>query len=316
MGLSDEVVNVLIASCSVGTQKQYRAYLLKWQGFCTARNLKMSDVTIKDVLSFLCKLFNDGIGYSAVNTARSALSLVLPSIEGYSVGNHPLVTRFLKGVGKLKPPMPRYSYTWDVDLVFKLFDSWPSNKDLDLRQLTLKLASLLAIVTAQRVQSLNLIRISNIHTEGESIVIKISDNIKTSRPGGVQPCFKLPPYHQESICVVSVLKKYLDVTDSIRSCDTLFISHSKPHKAVSNQTISRWLKNVLEIAGIDINVFSSHSYRHASTSKAFINNCTIDTIFSQAGWSSRSKVFAKFYNRPVSCTGSSSEFVTAVCSRK
>ena len=245
LGLSNQVVNILVASCSLGTHKQYKSYLCKWQEYCTVNNLSSSNVTINDVLNFLCTVYTEGKGYSAVNTARSALSLILPSIDGHAVGTHPLVSRFVKGVGRLKPPKPRYNYTWDVDLVFKLFETWPSNNFLDLKQLTLKLVSLLAIVTAQRVQSLNLIKIDNIREEGDVIVIRIPDPIKTFRPGGIQPCFKLPPYHQESICVVRTLKHYLCITEKIRNGNQLFVSFSRPHRAASNQTLSRWLKDVL-----------------------------------------------------------------------
>jgi hypothetical protein len=57
--------------------------------------------------------------------------------------------------------------------------------------------------------------------------------------------------------------------------------------------------NVLEMAKVDISYFKGHSFRHASTSKAFSSGVKIDSIFRSAGWSSGSTAFAKFYNRPV-----------------
>ena len=57
-----------------------------------------------------------------------------------------------------------------------------------------------------------------------------------------------------------------------------------PHKAVSVQTISRWLKQCLELAGIDTAVYKGHSFRHASTSKAKSVGVSIDDIFLTGGW--------------------------------
>ena len=102
------------------------------------------------------------------------------------------------------------------------------------------------------------------------------------------------------ICVVEVLLEYLNRTSSIRnSCTSLWISFNKPHKAVGKETLSRWLKLGLSLAKVDTSVYSSHSFRHVSTSCAFQKGVNIDVIFSHAGWSPNSTVFARFYNRPV-----------------
>ena len=48
----------------------------------------------------------------------------------------------------------------------------------------------------------------------------------------------------------------------------LLISHIEPHREVKNCTISRWLKDMLNLSGIDTTQFKEHSTRSASTSKA------------------------------------------------
>ena len=47
----------------------------------------------------------------------------------------------------------------------------------------------------------------------------------------------------------------------------LLISHIEPHREVKNCTISRWLKDMLNLSGIDTTQFKGHT-RSASTSKA------------------------------------------------
>ena len=78
----------------------------------------------------------------------------------------------------------------------------------------------------------------------------------------------------------------------------LFISYTKPHKAVSPDTVSRWIKTTLVDAGIDTSKYSAHSTRSASTSAAKGNNISIPTIMKIAGWSQES-TFTKFYDKPV-----------------
>ena len=72
----------------------------------------------------------------------------------------------------------------------------------------------------------------------------------------------------------------------------------KPFKPVSKGNISRWVKQVLEQAGIDINKYSAHSSRAASTSSCKAKGLCLAMIMQSAGWSN-SCTFAKFYDKPV-----------------
>ena len=65
-----------------------------------------------------------------------------------------------------------------------------------------------------------------------------------------------------------------------------------------HDTVSRWIKNVFEKAGVNTKVFSAHSTRAAAASAAHSNNVPISTIVEAAGWS-RESTFQKFYDKPV-----------------
>ena len=77
-----------------------------------------------------------------------------------------------------------------------------------------------------------------------------------------------------------------------------FVACHRPYLAVSRSTISRWVKEVMAAAVVDIKIFTPHSLRAASTSTALRANLPIDTILSTAGWSSES-TFRQHYNIPV-----------------
>ena len=103
-----------MASWRSGTAKQYRTYLSRWESYCDERNIDKLQPGIENALDFLTELFHSGIGYSAINTARSALSTVIVMPDGSKFGEHPVVCRFLKGVFELRPSLPKYTEIWDV----------------------------------------------------------------------------------------------------------------------------------------------------------------------------------------------------------
>ena len=65
------------------------------------------------------------------------------------------------------------------------------------------------------------------------------------------------------------------------------------------QTISRWIKYVLQSSGVDTSLYIAHSVRHAATSKTFKKGISLDIIKSTGGWTKSSSVFANFYNKPI-----------------
>ena len=77
-----------------------------------------------------------------------------------------------------------------------------------------------------------------------------------------------------------------------------FSVFSRPHKAESVNTVSRWIRTVMKESGIDVNRFSAYSTRAASTSAVQKAGLPVDHILSAAGWSSI-KTFATFYNKPI-----------------
>lgn len=257
----------------------------------------MYEASIPEVISFLTSCYYEGAQYGTLNTYRSALALLL----GRKISNDDSIKRLFKGFFRLKPPLPKYVVTWDPNIVLDFLEKLCPNDSIPLEHLTKKTVTLIALVTAHRVQTISKIRVQNIEMCTQGLNIKIPDLIKTSRPGALQPSLSIPYFRQrKNICPADALLSYLRRTQELRSnCDSLFISFRAPHKAVTSQTISRWIKYTLSESGIDTSIFTAHSTRHASTSAAHRLGISIDLIRRTAGWSGNSDVFAKFYNRIV-----------------
>lgn len=159
----------------------------------------------------------------------------------------------------------------------------------------MKLVALLALTTAQRVQTLNCLKISFLSDFGDYVVFTIDELTKTSKPGKKLQKVKIDKFVDSRICVIHTMNFYLTKTSKIRKSDRILISY-KTFKEVSTSTLSRWLKGVLFLSGIDTNVFSAHSYRGASTSQAFASGMSLKDVMETANWKN-AKTFHTFYHR-------------------
>ena len=83
----------------------------------------------------------------------------------------------------------------------------------------------------------------------------------------------------DKLCVVAVLKEYLHRMKEIRGNEhKLLLSYQKPYKSISKDTLARWLRDVLNRAGVDTQQFGAHSTRAASTSAALSCGVPVDVL--------------------------------------
>ena len=309
-GLSEDTTEILLRSWSEGTSKQYIGYVKKWLQFCGEKAHSPIHPSVAVVLDFLTELFHkDKLGYSALNTARSALSAFV-KVEGVPVGQHELVIRFMKGAFKIRPALPRYNVTWDVSSVLGYLKSLAPARTLSLLKLSQKLAMLLLLLSGQRGQVLPLLDIRNMDLNDSRVKFSVGDLVKQSKPGHHMGQIVIMAFAPDRrLCIVTVLKAYLAKTADIRGDETrLLLTTIKPYKAAARDTISRWIKQVMSDAGIDVGQFAPHSTRSAATSCAKRVQVPLDSILRTAGWKKQC-VFRKYYDKPVS---DESKFSTAI----
>lgn len=154
-------------------------------------------------MKFLTFRFNQGVAYGTLNSERSAINLLSP----VDLGNNPLISRFFKGIFKIRPMKPKYDTIRNSETLLKWAEALEPLQSLDLKSHTMKLVSLLALATAHRVQTLSLVKINNIAISEGGLKIRITDQIKTTRVGATQPCFNLPFLNErKGVCVARVLK--------------------------------------------------------------------------------------------------------------
>ena len=281
------------------TKQLYTTYLKKWAVFCVSHGVSLLQPKLPEACRFLRLLAEGGLGYGAVNAARSALSAILGDFEGRPFGKHPIVCWLVKGVYERKPPQPRYASFWDVNKVLDMFKTWGRNPQLSLKKLTLKLVLLLLLVTSQRGQTIHLLNLDGLELH-ETAVFKLQRLLKHNRLGDPLSVLVLKPFDQcYRLCVVRALKEYLKRTKSLRKgASQLLISFRPPHKPISRDTLSRWVLTSMSMAGIDIKRFKSHSTRGASTSAAKRLGVSVNLILKHAGWKKEDS-FATYYNKDI-----------------
>lgn len=157
-GFYEKAINIVLQSWRLSSQNQYDAHINKWLLFCTQRQANQICPGMSVAVEFLTNVYEEGLSYSSITSARCALSAIIDTSDSVhrTFGEHPDVKRFMKGIFQSRPPLPRYSKTWDFNSVLQYISSMGDSQDLSLKDLTLKLTMLVALTTAQRGQSLHL----------------------------------------------------------------------------------------------------------------------------------------------------------------
>ncbi|XP_043482415.1 uncharacterized protein LOC122511321 [Leptopilina heterotoma] len=260
-GVPEASIPTTLQSLASSTIKQYNKPLRLWWSYCKTRNLSMFKASVSEAIDFLTSVSKSIKTYGTLNTYRSAVSLVL----NHDLGNNPIVKRFCKGFSVEKPSRAKYEDIWDPDVVLRYLSDLGPNSELSLEQLSKKLVTLMALSTAQRLQTLSKINLENIKVCDDAIKIYIPDRLKTTRVGKNQP---LP-----------------------EGVDSLLLTYKKPYQPASSQTLSRWLKEIMSMSGIDVSTFAGYSAKHAAVSAAKRKGLSIENIRAAAGWSHKSNVF-------------------------
>ena len=278
------------------SRKKYEIYLKQWQIFCD--NRKIDTVTVVDVVNFLSELFDKGLSYSSIKAAKSALGQVVVIAPYKTLGDHPMIMKFMKGVYNLNPPKTKLGFVWDVKNLFDYFEKMPSYEAITDVDLSCKTLLLLLLLGGQRINTIFNFRVDEMIINNVSVTFAPSSTLKHSRQNRKGDIFEYRSYQNPKLCVVSALKAYLArrnnrVSNSIKE---LFITYKKPYRPASIDTLRRWVKNTLNKAGI-FN-FSAHSCRSAATSKAKLMNVDLEEILRKACWSNV-RTFEKHYKKNI-----------------
>ncbi len=158
-GLSTEVVETIFQSRAPSTRKLYG---LKWRLFTGDHQLDPVNCPVGTVLEFLQAWFSAGLSHSTLRVYVAAIASYHAPMGGQSVGKDPLITRFLRGVMRLRPRLRSRVPPWDLAVVVEALCKPPFEpiEEVSERLLTLKTVLLLAISSLKRVGDLQALSVA------------------------------------------------------------------------------------------------------------------------------------------------------------
>ena len=107
-------------------------------------------------------MHRNGCLYSGLCAARSGLSSLI-TIKGYlKLSDHPLISRYLKGIYNRHPPLLKYVDIWDLILLLKSYEQKENKDCLEFKKLFKKTVMLFIILGACRKQALFVLSVNNI----------------------------------------------------------------------------------------------------------------------------------------------------------
>ena len=96
----------------------------------------------------------------------------------------------------------------------------------------------------------------------------------------------------------NVMNILLDFPNTCYNACRLIITHGKPHHYASCDMLSRCVTEELQLTGIDVNVFNTHSCRAASVGKARQKRISLNDIFKTGCWS-KEHMPKRFYSKGI-----------------
>ena len=187
-------------------------------------------------------------------TLRSAISAFHDPIETIRVGSHPRASALMSGMFNKRLPQPKYPFIWDVETVLDFLRELPGNDLLSDKLLTPKVSMLLSLLSASRVSEITNLRMDYLTKHSSFYTFAIAHLTKTYRrskkPHPILKFYNFPGDNKLGVC--KAIDSYLERRNVWGFEESqLLVSHIKPHKPVSPSTVSRWLGQVLAMAGIN-----------------------------------------------------------------
>ena len=291
-GFSNTAIELLLKSWRKSTLNQYLVYAKLWFRF-SSQGLTP---TVRNIIEFLVHLHSKGFNQKQIRQARSAVA-ILSDVD--QIGKHPDIKRIIKGMFEDKPQYPIYTSVWNVNTLFNYLRSIPHQRDLSLEMLSKKVAILICLLAGgQRSQTVHTIKATDILVNADKCIIPIYDTIKQSKEGKHMKPLEFKVYTEDKLCVVQNLTCYLEKTRQIRTASALFLSYQKPYHPVSKDTVRRWVNDMMNKSGIDMNKYVTHSCRAAASSYAHKRKIPLKKIMDSCGWTSES-TFANHYRKKI-----------------
>ena len=301
-GLSTRTQFIIQSSWAQGTKSVYGLGFRYYCEFCKKHNLDPFAPDPVNLLNFLTYYFEiKKSEFRTLNCYRSAISSTLgpDPRTGFPVGQDPLVSRFFKGVRRLRPPKSKLFPTWSVSAVLRHLKTLGDSKSLNLSTLLKKTCFLVALVCCKRPACLhNMQKVQGYWELSMSGLRCQTLGLSKTEVHNVAPPIIIEPFNEDpALCPVYHLVRLDKKLDKLRGKDVVrfWLSSKKPHKPVSTQTICKWLSSIITESGAVSG--TARDVRSAGSSTALQSGMDLGKILQAADWR-RVSTFQRHYFKP------------------
>ena len=230
--------DIINASLRKSTCQKYLYYQERWKEYCAEKNIVYDSPTVEQFLSFFTELFNQGVSHSVLISAKSAVAHAL-RMKYQHIPQHPSVIKYFKGSFNLRPPLPKLSFVWDVEIMFEYFRSLGDNRQISDKHLSQKL--LILLLGGQRLNSVFHFTIDRMIISSTSVTFSPEHVLKHSKQGRKLDVFEYRAYSDPKLCVLECVKEYIHRrNDRVnKEQKRLFITYRKPYHTASIDTLQR-----------------------------------------------------------------------------
>ena len=293
------------------TLSAYNSMLRQLHAFCDRGHIQFPPMHTKDVAQFLCELADKS--QAPRSQIKVAMSAMTHMFANYGVRNlfqdyhlKILIDALVKSGTQV--PMNR-SKVMPIRPFRELFNKWPVNGDLSVKELRLKAITLLALTLMLRPSDIapkavhfdsslgttTAFVFSTDHVEfcndGANITLHGIKN-DTTRTGFA---VFLQPTKEAKLNPVQALRDYIDCTQQVRPpAKPVFLTLTAPYKAISASTVATILNEAIKLAGLDGMGYSAKSFRPTGATAAIDMHCDPDIAMRLGRWKTRS-VFYEHY---------------------
>ena len=149
------------------------------------------------------------------------------------------------------------------------------------KDITIKLATLLMILSGNRVNMLGHFSLPNMFITDQECTFVFDKVLKSSRPSfHIKPMTFKAFSDRPELCPVKLIWEYLEQRNRLSGESQFFVTLKNPYKGAQPGTIARWIKDMLGLCGVDDGRYTAA----ASTSSALFRGVSLTTIIQSASW--------------------------------
>ena len=307
-GFSQKTIDLFISALDTNSSKTMSSNLRQWIYWCEYHSVDPICCPITSICDFFVDMLTRGLAFNTIAGYRTAISEMHDHVNGVPIGSHPDISQALRAIHTTNPPPVPLDEPIDILPSLDYIRELGSNSSMTIRDLSIKTAFLLALVTACRPSDLRRIDLSTLRKTSTSMKfacvlpkeykIARAHSLSTSKPASKQ--IYVGRYaDEEDLCPYNSLSTLLSRTEEWRSSEAqqraVFLITRSPHTPAASDTIAGWIKSVVRLSSPES---SAKDMRVLSAFFLQESGADLSSILALGNWSSNS-VYQKFYQRGI-----------------